>query len=83
MPDIALYRMALPDHVCPYGLRAKRMLDEAGIGYDEHVLHSRSEVEAFKAEHGVATTPQLFVGATRIGGSGDVARWLAERKAGA
>lgn len=77
MPQIALYRMALPDHVCPYGLRARRMLDEAGVAYQEHVLRSRDEVGAFKAEHRVATTPQVFVDGKRIGGSRDVERWLA------
>lgn len=82
MPDISLYRMALPDHVCPYGLKAKRMLDEAGIAFDEHVLRSRDEVDAFKAEHRVATTPQLFVDGKRIGGSSDVRRWVEQRQSG-
>ena len=71
-----LYRMVLPDHECPFGVRAKAMLEEAGWDVDEHVLASRDEVEAFKAEHGVATTPQVFIGGERIGGSDDLARYL-------
>ena len=73
-----LYRMVLPDHTCPFGVRAKAMLDEAGYEVDEHILGSREEVDAFKAEHGVATTPQIFIGGERIGGSDDLARHLSE-----
>lgn len=72
-----LYRMVLPDHVCPFGVRAKQMLDDAGFEVDEHVLRSREEVDAFKAEHGVTTTPQVFIAGERIGGSDDLERYLA------
>jgi glutaredoxin len=81
MPDqrsATLYRMVLPDHTCPFGVRAKAMLDEAGYEVDEHILGSREEVDAFKDEHGVATTPQIFIGGERIGGSDDLARHLSE-----
>ena len=53
-----LYRMKLPTHECPYGLEAKRLLDEAGFTIDEHLLTSREETEAFKEENGVDTTPR-------------------------
>lgn len=71
-----LYRMKLPDHECPYGLLAKRMLDDAGWDYDEHMLASREEVDAFKAEHGVSRTPQVFVDGERIGGSQELSTYL-------
>ena len=64
-----LYRMKLPDHECPYGLLAKRMLDDAGFDVEEHLLTTREEVAAFKAEHGVDTTPLVFIDGERIGGS--------------
>ncbi len=73
-----LYRMVLPDHVCPFGVRAKEMLDDAGFTVDDRILRSRDEVEAFKAEHGVATTPQVFIDGERIGGSDDLERYLAK-----
>lgn len=73
-----LYRMVLPDHTCPFGVRAKTMLDEAGFEFDEHILGSREEVDAFKAQQGVATTPQIFIGGECIGGSDDLARYLSE-----
>lgn len=72
-----LYRMVLPDHVCPYGVRAKELLEAAGFDVDDRVLRSRDEVDAFQAEQGVTTTPQAFVGHERIGGSDDVERYLA------
>ena len=74
--EILLYRMALPDHVCPFGLLAKRMLEDSGRSFDDRVLTSREEVDAFKDEHGVATTPQIFVGGERIGGSEQLVDYL-------
>ena len=49
MPQATLYRMVLPDHECPFGRRAKDMLDEAGFDVEEHILGSREEVDAFGA----------------------------------
>jgi glutaredoxin len=84
MPDnreATLYRMVLPEHTCPFGVRAKEMLDEAGFEVDEHILKSRDEVEQFKEEHGVSTTPQIFVDGERIGGSAELESYLAEQTA--
>ncbi len=72
-----LYRMVLPDHVCPYGVRAKQMLEENGFDVDDRHLTSRAEVEAFKEEHGLRTTPLIFIGDDRVGGSDDLERRLA------
>jgi len=73
---VILYRMKLPDHECPYGLLAKRMIEDSQLELDDRLLTSREEVDAFKAEHGVATTPQVFVDGKRIGGSEELAAWL-------
>ncbi|KQO13061.1 glutaredoxin domain-containing protein [Sphingomonas sp. Leaf242] len=72
-----LYRMILPDHTCPFGVRAKTMLEQNGFQVDDRILRSRDEVDAFKQEHGVATTPQVFIDGERIGGSDDLERYLA------
>jgi glutaredoxin len=71
-----LYRMVLPDHVCPFGVRAKQLLDDGGFEVEEHLLESREEVDAFKAEHDVSTTPQVFIDGERIGGSQDLLAYL-------
>ena len=72
-----LYRMVLPDHTCPYGVRAKKMLEAAGFVVDDHVLSSREEVDSFEAEQGVDTTPQVFIDGERIGGSDALEQYLA------
>ena len=74
--EATLYRMKLPTHECPFGLLAGRMLEDAGFTIDEHILASREEVDAFKQEHGVATTPQVFIQGERIGGSEELAQYL-------
>lgn len=73
---IVLYRMKLPDHECPYGLLAKRMLEDAGMPFDDRLLTSREETDAFKDEQGVDTTPQVFIDDERIGGSEELASYL-------
>lgn len=71
-----LYRMFLPHHACPFGVRAKEMLEAAGYEVDDHILRSRQEVDAFEEKHGVATTPQIFIDGERIGGSDVLERYL-------
>ena len=86
MPDAqtaTLHRMVLPDHTCPYGVRAKAMLEEAGYDVDDQVLSSREEVEAFKSEHGVSTTPLIFIDGEEIGGSAELESYLAAQDADA
>jgi glutaredoxin len=73
-----LHRMVLPDHVCPFGLRAKELLDEHGFEVEEHILGSRDEVDAFKAEHDLRTTPLILIDGERIGGCDDLERHLAD-----
>lgn len=63
-----LYRMMMDKHVCPYGIKSKHLLESEGYTVEDHHLTSRAETEAFKAEHGVETTPQTFIGGERIGG---------------
>ncbi len=76
MTSATLYRMVLPDHVCPFGVRAKEALEQAGYDVDDRILGTREEVDAFKTEHGVDTTPQVFIDGERIGGSDDLTQWL-------
>lgn len=63
-----LYRMVMDDHLCPYGLKSKDLLEREGYEVEDHHLTSRDEVQAFKEEHGVETTPQTWIGDDRIGG---------------
>jgi glutaredoxin len=71
-----LYRMVMPEHTCPWGLKAKYFLEREGFTVDDHWLRTREETEAFKKEHGVSTTPQTFIDGKRIGGYEDLRRAL-------
>ncbi len=72
----ALYRMVMPKHVCPWGLKSKALLERKGYEVDDHWLRTRAEADAFKAEHGVETTPQTFIDGQRIGGYDDLRRFV-------
>ncbi|MGF7150455.1 glutaredoxin [Sphingomonas zeicaulis] len=76
-----LYRMEMPTHTCPYGLKARHLLRSAGYAVEDHRLTSRAETDAFKAAHHVATTPQIFIDGRRIGGHDDLRRFLGKRVA--
>ena len=71
-----LHRMVMPDHTCPYGIKAKHLLQRKGYAVDDHWLTTRAETDAFKAEHGVKTTPQTFIDGKRIGGYDDLRRYF-------
>ena len=74
-----LYRMVIPGHTCPYGLKARHLLKRAGFEVEDRHLTSREATDAFKAEHGVQTTPQIFIDGARIGGYDDLRRFLGKR----
>jgi glutaredoxin 3 len=74
-----LHRMVLPDHTCPSGVRAKQLLQAEGYDVDDQILRDRDTVEAFKTEHGIATTPLIVIDGETIGGCDDLERYLAER----
>lgn len=71
-----LYRMLMPGHTCPYGLKARHLLKSRGYTVEDHHLTTREETDRFKAEHGVSTTPQTFIGGERIGGYDDLRRYF-------
>lgn len=67
-----LHRMVMPGHVCPFGLKSKDLLERNGYVVDDQHLTTREDVDAFKAEHSVKTTPQIFIDGERIGGFDDL-----------
>lgn len=74
-----LYRMVMEDHLCPYGLKSRDLLEREGYKVEDHHLTSRDEVDAFKEEHGVQTTPQTFIDGERIGGYDDLRAFFDKR----
>ncbi len=68
----SLYRMAMPGHLCPFGLKSRSLLHRKGYEIRDTLLTTRAEVDAFMAAHDVKTTPQTFIDGERIGGYTDL-----------
>lgn len=71
-----LYRMMTDDHQCPYGIKAKDLLEREGYEVEDHHLGSRDETNAFKEQYGVKTTPQIFIAEKRIGGYDELVKYF-------
>lgn len=67
-----LYRMVTSEHICPYGIKSKDLLERQGYKVDDHHIKTREEQDAFKEENDVQTTPQAFIDEKRIGGYDDL-----------
>ena len=64
---------------CPFCVRSKGMLRDAGIQYDELVLNRDYSEVTLRAVAGASKVPQIFVNGEHIGGSDDLEHYLAER----
>lgn len=71
-----LYRMVMREHICPYGIKSKYLLEREGYKVDDQWLTTRAETDTFKAQHGVKSTPQTFIDGQRIGGYEDVRKYF-------
>jgi len=63
---------------CPFCVRAKGMLHDAGIAFEELVLNRDYTEASLRAVSGRATVPQVFINGKHIGGSEDLETYLAE-----
>ena len=72
----SLYRMVMDKHVCPWGLKAKDLLERKGYAVEDCWLTTENETEAFKAQHHVKTTPQTFISGARVGGYDDLREYF-------
>ncbi|MEF2071434.1 glutaredoxin 3 [Consotaella aegiceratis] len=59
---------------CGYCVRAKHLLDQKGVDYDEKSAGSAPELrqEMIQRANGRSTFPQIFVGETHVGGCDDL-----------
>lgn len=71
-----VYRMKTAEHMCPFGLKTVDLLKRKGFEVDDHTLTSRDQIEAFKAQENVDTTPQVYIGDSRIGGYEELRKHL-------
>ena len=66
---------------CPFCARAKDMLKDAGMAFEEISLGKKITSRSLQAVAGAATAPQVFVGGQKIGGSDELQSWLGQRSA--
>jgi len=62
---------------CPHCARARRMLVERGIVFEEVTLGDGITTSALRAVSGKGTAPQVFIGGRLIGGADDLERHFA------
>jgi glutaredoxin-like protein len=65
---------------CPFCVRAKGMLHDAGIPFDELVLNRDFSEVTLRAVAGVSRVPQIFINGEYIGGSDDLEQYLAKHR---
>jgi glutaredoxin-like protein len=65
---------------CEFCARAKGMLNDAGIEFEELVLNRDYTDRTLRAVTTNTTYPQVFVNGRLIGGSDDLAAWLKDRE---
>jgi glutaredoxin-like protein len=61
---------------CPFCARAKDMLNERGLDYEEIVLSKDVTTRSLRAVTGGTTVPQVFIDGKLIGGSEDLVAYL-------
>ncbi|OEY67671.1 MauE/DoxX family redox-associated membrane protein [Marinobacter sp. X15-166B] len=67
-----LYRMVMDDHLCPFGLKSKDLLEREGYEVEDHHLTTREQTDTFQERHKVDTTPQTWIDGQLIGGYEDL-----------
>jgi len=71
-----LYRMVTDEHICPYGIKSKDLLERQGYEVEDYHLKNREETDTFKEKHNVERTPQTFIDGKRIGGHDDLLNYF-------
>ncbi len=65
---------------CPFCVRAKGMLRDAGIQFDELVLNRDYSEVTLRAVAGASMVPQVFINGEHIGGSDELEEYLGQRE---
>jgi glutaredoxin 3 len=61
--------------LCPYCSRAKKLLGQKGVEYQEYdiTMGGEKRAEMLQRANGRHTVPQIFIDGTHVGGSDDLA----------
>lgn len=69
MADVVMYTTPW----CPYCLRAKHLLSSKGVAFTDINVSGRPELrEEMEQRSGRHTVPQIWIGATHVGGCDDL-----------
>lgn len=74
--------MVTPDHLCPWGLKALDLLQHEDLQIDDRHLSSQEANNAYKEEHHVDETPQIYIDGEHVGGYDDLRERLGKRPEG-
>jgi glutaredoxin 3 len=70
MPKVLIYST----QVCPYCIRAKRLLQRKGVDYEEILVdQDRSRLKEMLERSQRRTVPQIFIDSHHVGGYDDMA----------
>lgn len=72
MNDLDIYHVFTKEG-CPWGRQAIGLLKDENAPFKVTVFATSKELEQFKEEHGVTTTPQIFHKGSRVGGYTELA----------
>ncbi|MCB9062819.1 MAG: glutathione peroxidase [Halobacteriovoraceae bacterium] len=61
---------------CPFCAKAKKLLKDKGIAFEEHVLNKDYTIKTLVAISGKTSVPQIFANGTKVGGSDDLEKFL-------
>jgi glutaredoxin-like protein len=66
---------------CPYCIRAKALLKEAGIEFEELILNRDFTDRSLRAVSAATTFPQIFINGEHIGGADELEEWFDKKQA--
>ena len=70
MPQVVMYSTA----ICPYCVRAKHLLENKGVAYEEiRIDHDREIMQEMMRRSNRHTVPQIFIDDFHVGGYDDLA----------
>jgi glutaredoxin 3 len=70
MPQVVMYSTA----ICPYCVRAKHLLENKGVTYEEiRIDHDREIMQEMMQRSNRHTVPQIFIDDFHVGGYDDLA----------
>lgn len=71
MPKVEIYTKMM----CPYCTRAKRLLGDKGVAFEEFdiTMGGPKRAEMLARANGRSTVPQIFIGGAHVGGSDELA----------